>query len=907
MLRLLLSALLLLPGLASAQDATTINPDELQIPHQRFVLDNGLTVIVHEDHAVPIVSVNVWFKVGSRDERPGRTGFAHLFEHFFFNGSENYPHGFREAMDDLGANNRNGTTSQDRTNFYEDVPVSALERTLYLEADRMGFLSGHISEAMLERERGVVKNEKRQRENQPYGTSFNRLTEMMYPAGHPYSWSPIGRIEDLDAATLDDVREWYATYYGPSNAVLVLAGDITAERARELAKRYFGPIKPGLPLARVEAMVPRLETTLRDRMQDRVPQTALMLAWHLPPMGEREAHAAELLASVLSGSDSARLDRSLRFEQALVTSVNAFSWDKQLASVMILQAFVQPDTNPARVEAELDRQIQRLIAEPPSSAELQLARSRLLAGFARSTERIGGRASVLANSETMLGDSQAYLKRLRDIREISAEELQAVARDWLGRASYRLQIDPFPSLRAGAEQIDRSQLPALDTPPDVGFPEMQRFTLDNGLDVLLMQRSGSLLVQMALLADAGAATDADSTPGTAQLAMSALVKGTRDSDVFALADRLDRLGARLYSGNSLDQSQIGMQALASQLDASLDLLAEVVREPAFDEAMVELVRKEQLASIEQAKADPMGAAMRIAPALLYGAGHPYGLPWDGLGHADSVASIEQTHLRDWHARWFVPGNVSLVVAGDVSRADLEQALRGNLARWKPAEVPEKPLAAPAGVKPGSIYLLDRPGAQQSVIMAMQLGPADGAVDVLALESVMRNFGGMATSRLNRNLRLDKHWSYGTSGRVVDTRGERPFVVVAPVQTDKTREAVLEVLAEIRGLAGERPVGAEEFSSLMRSQVSRLPARFETLGSLLGAGIEVANGLREPDYYYDFASNLRGLQADGLNAAAAATVKPDALTWIVIGDLARIEAELQSLQMGELLRLDAGAL
>jgi zinc protease len=355
MRRLVLLLALAVAASAPAWSApSAIDVEKLRIPHHKFVLDNGLTVLVHEDHNVPLVAVNLWYHVGSRNERRGRTGFAHLFEHFFFNGSENYPHGFREAMDDLGANNRNGTTSTDRTNFFEDVPVSGLERTLYLEADRMGFLAGNLSEAMLERERGVVQNEKRQGENQPYGRVFDRMVETIYPYSHPYSWSTIGSMEDLNAAKLDDIKQWYASYYGPNNAVLALAGDITIEQAKTLATRYFGGIAPGVPVARQRAWVPELEADIRDSQQDRVPQTRIYRAWHLPPMGERGAHAMELFASVLSGSESAPLDRRLVFEGKLATEVSAEVWDKELTSTLIVSASLKPGADAATAERELE-------------------------------------------------------------------------------------------------------------------------------------------------------------------------------------------------------------------------------------------------------------------------------------------------------------------------------------------------------------------------------------------------------------------------------------------------------------------------------------------------------------------------------------------------------------------------
>ncbi|MGH7338094.1 MAG: M16 family metallopeptidase, partial [Myxococcota bacterium] len=341
--------------------AASIDPESLRVAYEKFVLPNGLTVLVHEDHAVPIVAVNLWYHVGSRDEKRGRTGFAHLFEHFFFNGSENHPHGFREAMDELGANNRNGTTSTDRTNFFEDVPVGALERTLYLEADRMGFLAGNLSAEMLERERGVVSNEKRQGENQPYGRVFTRMVEAVYPASHPYSWSTIGSLDDLAAATLDDVKSWYETYYGPNNCTLSLAGDITVARAKEFVTRYFGGIPPGPPLPRYATWVPRLERDLYDTMADRVPQARVYRVWHVPAWGTRELGHLNLLAGVLSGAKSARLDRRLIYEKEFATQVSAGVWEKEIGSSFIVQATVKPGVDPGAVESEIDAVLAELL------------------------------------------------------------------------------------------------------------------------------------------------------------------------------------------------------------------------------------------------------------------------------------------------------------------------------------------------------------------------------------------------------------------------------------------------------------------------------------------------------------------------------------------------------------------
>ena len=367
------------PAAAPAAPRIAFSRDRYRIAHKVFTLDNGLRLIVHEDHSAPVVAVNLWYHVGSRNEQRGKTGFAHLFEHFFFNGSEHHPSGFREAMDDLGANNRNGTTSNDRTNFFENVPVSALERTLFLEADRMGFLASRITKESLERERGVVQNEKRQGENQPYAKAFSKIGETIYPASHPYSWSTIGSMDDLDAASLDDVKEWYRTYYGPDNCVLSLAGDITPERALELVKKYFNGIPPGPPLRRAEAWVPRFERNLREEAADRVPQPLVYRTYHVPGWRHADVDLLALAGSVLSGSKSARLDRRLVYEKSLVTSISASVDDSEITGTFDIQALLKPGVDPAAVEKEIDAVVKAFLAEGPTAAELQRAQSRTLA------------------------------------------------------------------------------------------------------------------------------------------------------------------------------------------------------------------------------------------------------------------------------------------------------------------------------------------------------------------------------------------------------------------------------------------------------------------------------------------------------------------------------------------------
>ena len=901
---LVLCLLFAAPALAQAKK---FDPKPFAIPYQKFVLENGLTLLVHTDHSVPIVAVNSWYHVGSRNEKRGKTGFAHLFEHFFFNGSENYPHGFREAMDDLGANNRNGTTSTDRTNFFEDVPVSALERTLYLEADRMGFLAGNISKEMLERERGVVQNEKRQGENQPYGQVFTRMVETIYPYSHPYSWSTIGSMEDLNAASLDDVKEWYRTYYGPNNAVLALAGDITAERALELVKKYFGNIPPGPPLSRTDVWIPKFERNVRDEMEDRVPQTRIYRVYHAPAWGDPRLQHLGLVAEVLSGSKSARLDKALVYEKELLTEVSADLWEKELASNLLIVATVKQGVDPAVAEKAIDEIVGDVIKKGVTAEELQRGQSRQTASFVRGIERLGGfggRSDVLAESMTFGGSPDAYLASLEAMATATPADVQKAAKTWLDTNHYTMIVRPYPKLGPGKTDVDRKVLPSIGAASDVKFPPIQRTTLSNGLKVMLLERHSAPLVEMTLAVDAGYAADPAPKAGLAGLTLDVMDEGTATRDTFAIVNELDSLGARISTGNTLDLSLVTLSALPMNLGRSLDIYSDVITNPAFAKDMVELAKRQRIARIGQEKANPNTAVGRLIPTLLYAATHAYAKPLTGTGHVATLTPLTREDLSQWHKSWFMPNNATLVVAGDVTMDKLKPELERAFGSWKRGEAPKKQLDTLPRTAGKKVYLIDKPDATQSVIVAAHLSETGGRAEDLAIETVMRNFGGIATSRLNRNLRLDKHWSYGTTGQVIETRGQRPFLVIAPVQTDKTKEAIVEVVKEIRGVAGERPLAGEEFQSVMRNQTLRLPGSFETLGSLINAGLRTLNLGYPDDYFAKYASNVRGLDESALNAAAKSYVRPDEAIWLVIGDLKKVEAGIRELGLGEIVHLDA---
>jgi zinc protease len=876
------------------------------IPYERFVLGNGLTLIVHEDHKAPIVAVNVWYHVGSRNEQPGRTGFAHLFEHLMFNGSEHHDKEFQAPLERAGATDLNGTTSEDRTNYFVNVPTSALDLALWLESDRMGHLAGAISQAKLDEQRGVVQNEKRENENSPYGRVWDFLTPRLYPANHPYSWTVIGSMQDLDAARLDDVKEWFRSYYGPSNAVLVLAGDIDAKTAREKVERYFGDIPPGPPVARQGSWIARRTGSQRGTMQDRVPQARLYKVWNVPQWGSPDATCLEMAASVLADGKSSRLYKRLVYDEQIATDVSASLAAREIGGLFSVTASARPGIELSRVEAAVNEELARFLTGGPTPAELARVKVRARAGFIRGVERIGGfggKSDVLAQGEVFGGRPDFYKVRLQRVAAATAGQVRSAAARWLSDGDYTLEVHPFPDYSAAPKGADRSAPPRAGTPPAAEFPALERATLSNGLKVVLAERRSIPQVRLDLLLDAGYAADQFASPGTAGLTMTMLDEGTTTRTALQISDRLADLGTSLGAGSRLDVSIVSLTALRDQLDPSLDLFADVVLRPAFRPSDVDRLKKQLLVQIQREKADPVGLALRVFPGLVFGEGHAYSNPWSGSGTEASIGSITRADLVKFHQTWFKPNHATVVVVGAITMAEIRPRLERLFGRWAPGEVPVKNIAEVAERPRPSIYLFDRPGAQQTVIIAGNIAPPKANPGEAAIETMGAVLGTDFGSRLNMNLREDKHWAYGAFSFIRDARGPRPFLAYAPVQTDKTTEAATELLKELKGIVGDRPVEPDELERAKASLTLTLAGSWETMGALAGSIDDiVAFGL--DDRYFDtYAATIRAQTAASVTAAARAAVKPDQLVWIFVGDREKIEAPLRRLGIGEIRFVD----
>lgn len=887
--------------------AATAPAAEVDIGFTEFTLDNGLRLIVHEDDKAPIVAVNVWYHVGSKNEQPGRTGFAHLFEHIMFNGSENYDEEIRKPLERAGATDMNGTTFFDRTNYFETVPTSALDLALWLESDRMGALLGVVDQDKLDQERGVVQNEKRQRENQPYGEAFNYILENVFPAEHPYSWSPIGSIEDLDAASLEDVHEWFRTWYGPNNAVIVLAGDIRAEDALEKVRHYFGDIEPGPPVSKLESWPVRLDRDKRQVLEDRVPQARLYKVWGAPHYAAADTELLQLAGAVLAGGKNSRLFERLVYTDQLATDVNGSLMSAEIGGLYLLQATAQPGADLAELEAALDEELARLLAEGPTEEEIARVRTELVAGFVRGVERVGGfggKSDVLAENAVYTGDPGFFRTSLERLEQATPEAVQAAANRWLGAGAYHLEVQPYPALAATAEGADRTTLPSPESFPEVDFTEFERATLDNGLELIVATRRAVPVVNMSLRIDAGYAADQFSEPGTASLAMNMLDEGTQSRSSLEISDELAKLGARISAGASLDTSSIYLSALKENLDESLEIYADVVLRPAFPGNELERLRRQTLARIAQEKTQPVSMALRVLPKLLYGDDHAYSLPMTGSGTQESVTRISRDLLVEHHAAWFKPNNATMIVVGDTTMAEIRPRLERAFSGWKSGDAPRKNIAPIERQENERVYIIDRPDAEQSIILAGNVAPPVGVGNEVAIEAMNEVIGGSSTARIYSNLRKDKHWSYGAYSLLFPAKGPRPFIVYAPVQTDKTMESMLEIRKELTQFLGEQPPREEELNRVVAASTLSLPGRWETANAVLGDIAELVT-YDLPDNYWDtYPERVRNLTVGELAEAADAVIEPESLVWVVVGDRRQIEPRIRELEFGQITLLDA---
>jgi zinc protease len=905
---------------------------KVDIPFEEFTLPNGLRVVVHTDRKAPIVAVNVWYHVGSKDEPAGRTGFAHLFEHLMFQGSENHAGEYFEPFKQVGVTGQNGTTNTDRTNYFENVPTTALDMALWMESDRMGHLLGAIDQAALDEQRGVVQNEKRQGENQPYGQVWDKLTRSMYPEGHPYHHSVIGSMNDLNAASLEDVKNWFRTWYGPNNAVLVLAGDIDVATAKEKVARYFGDIPAGPSMAQPKVDVAKREKSTRETMTDKVPQARIYRAWNVAQTGTTDLDQLQLFAQVLGGAKSSRLDQRLLHQDKLVDNISAGAYSSQLGSNFVIMATVKQGVDPAKVEAIIDEEVRRLVKDGPTADELSRGKTAFRAGFIRGIERIGGfggKADALAECTVFEGDPGCFRRSLATIDASTAADVRAVGAKWLGVGDHTLVVEPGarvalpelpsaspkpftvpavdPKFSTGPTVVDRSAgVPQTKTFPDLKFPQLHRATLKNGTQVILAERHDIPVVQFSYEFPGGFTADQGRKSGTANFTMDLMGEGAGKLGALPFADAADALGATMGASATLDSTSVYLSALKENLAPSLALYADMLRQPRFDQAEIDRVKATWIAGIQQEKVNPNASAMRVLPTLLYGAGHPYAIPFTGSGNEADIQSLTRADLVDFHRDWLRPEQGTLIVVGDTTLKEIVPLLERQFGDWKSTTAAPQAKAPVDVARPAKarVYLIDQPGAVQANLFAGQVVPSTMDPGATRFDIANGVLGGDFTSRLNMNLREEKHWSYGARTMASSTLGQRPWMAVAPVQIDKTGEAMKEMQKEIADFAsGTEAVTPAEVTRIRNIQNLSLPGAYETANAVLGTISGIVRYQRPDDYVFKRKAEIEALTPAQVQQAAA-TLDPKTLTWVVVGDLKQTEAPVRALNLGEVTVIDA---
>ena len=884
----------------------------VDIPYQQFTLANGLRVVVHTDRKAPVVAVSVWYDVGSKHEPKGSTGFAHLFEHLMFNGSENAPGDFFAPLKQVGATDFNGTTYFDRTNYFETVPTAALERALFLESDRMGYLLGAITQGVLDEQRGVVQNEKRQGDNQPYGLVGYAVTEGLFPATHPYGHDTIGSMADLDAASLDTVKNWFRSHYGPNNAVLVLAGDVDVASARPLVEKYFGGIKAGpksnLPAAPVVTLPAAQTLTLKDR----VAATMVTRTWAVPGLNDKDAAPLEVAAGVLGGMASSRFTNELVRKEKLFTQVSVDNSAFAQVGTFSITGLVRPGVDQALAAKRLDEVTADFLRTGPTADEVSRFVTTRVAGRVRGLEAVGGfggKAVALAEGALYSNDPGFYKKQLADLAAQTPASVKAATTKWLtrpvlavnvvagARDNYQeAQVPPKKDVVAAPEQAvkgTRGAIPAVGPVTALTFPKVERSRLANGIELVYAQRSAVPVTQAVLSFDAGYSADIAGKLGTQQTALMMLDEGTEHYDVNALAEARERLGMQLSANNSNDRSTLSMGVPSANLGGALDLFAEVARRPAYADAEVARFKAQQVAQIQQELTNPNALAQRMATRVL-AAGSPYEKA-QGSGDPVAVASLTPADLRGFQQAWFRPEKAKIFVVSDRPLAEVKAALDARFGDWKGmgAAGSKSFGGGTAPLKP-AIVLVDRPDSPQSIVIGGQRTGLKGTDDLLVLNTVNDALGGSFLSRINMDLREEKHWSYGAGGRFQASEFAAPYLMSAGVQADKTGPSLASARDDIAQFVTTKPMTETEFGLAINGAMLQLPGQFETSQAVLGA-MQTNDLFKRPDdYYATITTRYRAMTLPELRAAAARTIDPAKMTWVVVGDAAKVKPQLDTL-------------
>ena len=727
-------------SLALADGPPAAEPKRPWLPDvevETYTLANGLSVVLHQDRKTPLVAVHLTYIVGSKDDPPGRTGLAHLYEHLMFEGSSHSDSSFSWPIYRYMTDAR-GSTGCDRTEYHETVTSNALERVLWLEADRMAFLVPSVTQAKLDNARKVVINERWETLDElPYGEVTEAWSRALYPPGHPYRHAIIGSIEDLFSARLVDVNEFQQRHYAPNNAVLCLAGDFQVGQAKRWIRKYFGPLAPGPRSAPAQPNVPTLDGPLHITLFDRVSHAYAGLIWPTVPANHPDEAALDVLAAILGGESRwNRLSRALTYDRQFATQTSASHPTALLAGTFQVHLFARSGRTLDELVRLADAEIERLKHDGPTADEVKRVKIERRRLQSVELDSVTSKARVLSENMATYGDPLAYRSVLARVFTVTPDQVRRVAQDYLG--SRRIEVDVYPGSRTArreesqplpqesidldlvsimprADTFDRSTAPEAGVPPVFVPPAIKRIRLPNGLDIRIVERHDLPIVKLRLVVRSGETSVPRGKEGLSVMTVNLLEEGTRCRTALQLEGDLIEIGASLSTDGQMESSTVSLTTPTRNLDRALDLFADVILKPALADDEYLRLKLRRVTDLEDRADNAEQIAQDVLPRLIYHAGHPYARP--RLGTLESVLSITREDIVEFYARYFVPGNASLVVIGDVRPDAIAAALKSHFGAWPAAPVPRGPMLPPTpspGFAP-HIYLIDRPGAAQSVI------------------------------------------------------------------------------------------------------------------------------------------------------------------------------------------------
>ncbi len=912
MILFLLVSILSLSAMAVAQKGDKLP----KVNYEEYKLPNGLRVILHRDSSTPIVAVNVWYHVGSKNEVVGRTGFAHLFEHMMFQGSKNYNDDFFKPLQEAGAN-INGSTNGDRTNYYEVVPSNFLELALFMESDRMGGLLEAMTMDKLNNQRDVVKNERRQNyDNRPYGTAFEKIQSLMYPKDHPYHWTTIGSLDDLTNASMEDVQSFFRQYYVPNNASLVIAGDFDSKMAKKWVEKYFGSIKKGGEIERPTPKAPKLNGEIRKEYEDAIQLPRRYMVWHTPEFYHKDEAPLDILASILSDGRGSRLQSKLVYDKQLVQSISASNSARELGGMFLIVPTARPNQSLDEVEKLIDAEIEAIKATPPTKEEIERAVNGVESQFIFRIQTVLGKADQMNSNATFMGNPDTFQKQLNAYRNVTAADIQRVAKEYLtkdklvmtfvkgsnqgapgaGRANRPTSVadEVKDEPKKSKDKADFSgNLPPAGPDPNFKLPSIQKTKLSNGMELWVVPQKELPIVSMNLVMNSGSAANPEAREGLADITADMLTNGTKSRSATDISNQLQSIGASFNVSAGWDSTEARMQTLTRHLDTALSIYSDVLMNPSFSADELETLRKRRLIGFKQIQDSPAAIASIAYSKLLYGTGHQYGRPQNG--NEKSVAAISRDDVVKFYETYYRPNTAALVVVGDVSMKTLKPKIEKAFGAWKSSAVPAVEVKTPKAFDKPGIYLIDKPGAAQSELRIGQIGVQRSHPDYVPIYVMNHILGGQFSARVNMNLREDKGYTYGARSGYSFRKGAGPFTASAGVQTAVTKESVVEFMKELNGIQGSIPITAAELDYSKQSIIRSFPRSVETVGQMSGQLADLFVYNLPSDYVNDYLAKISAVTLKDVNRVANEYLNPDKMAIVIVGDRKLIEPGLKSIE------------